>query len=1001
MRRRLTAFGVRINERCRSAPNGYAQRDFARGPALLFSPRRGVLLGSALAAGLAAACSGADRDPWAGAVRDTGADAETGTADAGTDGSSGSDAGDTSGDAPDSAPDTIDAATDVDPLAEWVDGDRDAIPDRFDNCPDDANPDQADLDADGVGDACDVCPRAFDPAQADTDADGVGDACAAVACDTGVVCGPEDAEVCCASGEECIAGACVSGCPAGIRCGGVCCGAGELCRDAVCEPVGASCETDGDCDFDAFCDPSLGFCLPLDNSELACRVEPDFDVFDPGLLWQWTGVTVGDTVYANVIALPVVGDLDRDTIPELVFPAYAADLTDVVLVVASGLDGRTRAVYSSLPFRGGSHSAIGQLDDDPGLEVVTAARDEIVLTDDLASCPDPAADADGCVRWRTAWDDYTSVNSQASVALHDLEGDGTIEVIVGALVLDAATGAVLAEGTGSSAAGNFGVRLSAVADVVDPPGSATPDGVQEILTGDCAWQLDREAGELVELWCNPSFEDGYPGVAELVDNGVPEVVAVHDGIVTVLRGDDGTALHVFELPDAGHGGAPNIADFDGDGRAEIGVAGARCYTVYDIDCIGRGDVDLPGCDRPVLPACTPGVDCVLSSPCDDLVGGTGDGILWSIATQDLSSNMTGSAVFDFQGDGRAEVIYNDECRFLALDGRTGNPYLARYNSTRTGSEYPIVVDVDGDTRSEIVVVANSDAFERDCIGTIAARPDLFPDCAGPEELRPDFCTQGSRGVLAFRDPGDAWVRTRPIWNQHAYSIGNVRDDGTIPSAPTPSWDTHNTYRANRQGAIPLNAADLVVENVQIDASACPTSQRFVVRIANRGDLTAPPGVPVGVWNDATGTLEELVSTVTYIAPGGSEVVELERPGPVIPVPVFRVTVGDTGTDAPPPVVECDDANNTAVVSTACLCQPEFCDGVDNDCNGVIDEGGCLACGGAGAPCEADDDCCRLACVGGTCAVPCRPTGATCATTADCCEGECALIEDGVGTCRGP
>jgi hypothetical protein len=58
-----------------------------------------------------------------------------------------------------------------------LDGDDDNIPDRRDNCPDDANTDQADDDSDGVGDACDNCPDVVNPDQADLDGDTIGDVC--------------------------------------------------------------------------------------------------------------------------------------------------------------------------------------------------------------------------------------------------------------------------------------------------------------------------------------------------------------------------------------------------------------------------------------------------------------------------------------------------------------------------------------------------------------------------------------------------------------------------------------------------------------------------------------------------------------------------------------------------------------------------------------------------------------------------------------------------------
>jgi hypothetical protein len=75
-----------------------------------------------------------------------------------------------------------------------TDTDRDGVPDAGDNCPMVANPMQQDTDRDGVGDACDMvsdpdtdmdgvidsrdnCPRNANPTQTDMDRDGLGDAC--------------------------------------------------------------------------------------------------------------------------------------------------------------------------------------------------------------------------------------------------------------------------------------------------------------------------------------------------------------------------------------------------------------------------------------------------------------------------------------------------------------------------------------------------------------------------------------------------------------------------------------------------------------------------------------------------------------------------------------------------------------------------------------------------------------------------------------------------------
>ena len=69
------------------------------------------------------------------------------------------------------------------------------------------------------------------------------------------------------------------------------------------------------------------------------------------------------------------------------------------------------------------------------------------------------------------------------------------------------------------------------------------------------------------------------------------------------------------------------------------------------------------CMRSTHPDCagTPraGGTCETGSQCDDAAGVAGPcpaGVLWSRKTQDHSSQLTGSSVFDFEADGNAEAI---------------------------------------------------------------------------------------------------------------------------------------------------------------------------------------------------------------------------------------------------------------------------------------------------------------------------------------------------------
>ena len=706
-------------------------------------------------------------------------------------------------------------------------------------------------------------------------------------CQTVEQCLPECAgEVCGLQGELCCEGempvcgphgGCVPDCSGyGEVCGEDftgCCPQGDVCVFGECRTPGEPCDSFADCDFGEYCDHGLGRCLEDEFPEgLVCEMDVDFDPFDVEELWHWEGVEVNGEIYDQVATTPLVADMTGDGTPEVVFSAYGGTITAGVIVVIDGVDGSTIYVNDNLPIRSRSHNAVGVIDGSGPPQIAVATTNGVGVLEDIVSCPEPDDDDDGCVRWSET---VNSTGINQAVSLADITGDGKLEVLFVHSVFDGETGEVLA----SAPQGQ--VSMSVALDL-------NGDGQMEILTSGCAYHYEEGESDLQEKWCNselPGYQTrdnndrNYVGVGDVMGGerqGRAEVIWVGDGDVFVVSEEDGEILHHFDLPGAVRGGPPVVADFDGDGTAEFGVGGQTCFTVFDLDCLGPEDEDLPGCERPEFPECTPGVDCVVE-PCPEVPGGSGDGILWSIEIVDsVTGTGFASAVFDFQGDGRHEVVYGDHCRVFVLDGRTGSPLMTQFASRRANSEMPIVADVDGDGRSNLVFQANNDAFDRDCVDPIADRPDFFPECHGDPQDGPEWCEEGNHGLFALRDVHDAWVSTHSVWNQHAYHITNIDGDLSAPDPWQAPWEEFNTFRAARQGEVPLNSPDVVVSSLQVHAQMCPPDIEIRATIENAGVSAIPEGMPVSLYlfhGSGEGELVETVALDGAISPGGVTTVD--------------------------------------------------------------------------------------------------------------------------------
>ena len=171
----------------------------------------------------------------------------------------------------------------------------------------------------------------------------------------------------------------------------------------------------------------------------------------------------------------------------------------------------------------------------------------------------------------------------------------------------------------------------------------------------------------------------------------------------------------------------------------------------------------------------------------------------------------------------------------------------------------------------------------------------------------------------LRDELDRWAASRPIWNQHAYSVTNVNDDGTIPrtSAWTPNHTdaTLNNYRMNAQGTLERRgAADLTVSLARA-ADLCDAltgEVTLAANVCNRGTNPVPDGARVVFYaGDPDGGAEVACETTLPRLLDPSMCTEVSCGWTVPDMDIARsVTVV---VDPDGEVFECRDGNNRGVV----------------------------------------------------------------------------------------
>jgi choice-of-anchor A domain-containing protein len=447
--------------------------------------------------------------------------------------------------------------------------------------------------------------------------------------------------------------------------------------------------------------------------------------------------------------------------------------------------------------------------------------------------------ADGAELWTVSNAAYR-VRGAASIAGGDIDGDGKVELCT---VPENGLGLICFENDGTFKFRTTGASQSnwggpAFADLEG-------DGTVEILDGNIVY---TSSGAVKWTGVDGPGGSGSTGplsfAADIDQDGKLEVVNDR----SIYRHDGTLKCRNTSI---GHGLA-GVGNFDADPYGEVAIVWSGAVSLMDDNCNLLWTAAVPGGGVGGAPNIADfdsdgQVEIGVAGANMYTVFDTNGSVLWSSATRDNSSNRTGSSTFDFEGDGKAEVVYADELRLRIYDGATGTIRFNVPHSSGTTYENPVIVDVDADDSAEVVIASNNYAFP------------------------------GVAGIRVFRDKKDGWVNTRRIWNQHAYSVTNINENGTIPARPATNWLTAglNTFRSNSQGTgttSPFAAPDLVTLDISVRCDSMTENVILSAKVRNQGEAAASAGLPVAFYqgNPASGGTLLGVGYVDAVLPAGAE-----------------------------------------------------------------------------------------------------------------------------------
>ena len=614
----------------------------------------------------------------------------------------------------------------------------------------------------------------------------------------------------------------------------------------------------------------------------------------------------------------VVGDIDRDGIPEMLTTnryskkifVLNGDNTAGVNTIQNQITVGYSPAWEDI--------AIANIDDDNCAEIFVLSTGWMLYS----------YDCNLVQLWQTQLP-----GDPGTIALADFNGDGKVEIAARNAIYNAHTGAAIVAPTGTWATFNGGpVAVDILNDATNNAHlltDAIKDDNLELVVGGTIFSVNIGAGTINAQKTIPNYGKKVNGdatsIADFNLDGSLDVVATGrnttDNNTTIFFWDVKTGIvKTYSDPLPGNftikacptntgtyyqngwhqgAGRVNIADLDGDGQLNAAyVSGKFLYALKE-----------------------------------DLT------LLWKVTVNEETSGNTGCTLFDFNGDGQSEIVYRDEKYIYIINGTNGSIFTQQTCVSRTNREYPIVADVDADGNTELCVTCRTVDFIQN--GAIT-------DPTDPAYLTADdanFCSLPNAEfshVRVFRSAAEPWVPARRVWNQHGYFNVNVNDNLSIPrvqqkhhlvfstnvctvgaNRPLNSFLNQSPY-LNSLGCPKYASPDLAYVNnsLTVNPPTCPNGNFTVsFQITNLGDVALSGTVPITFYNGnptLVGAIKLNTINVTLNSFGVGNVQGITNAtvnGPGSPFTLY-IVLNDGGTTVPTPIslpntnfIECDYGNN--------------------------------------------------------------------------------------------